>query len=76
MALEGASSVINARRCVHKLLLSLPKTNKYKAFDHNLGHLDDYLYVLSMGTLVVTVRQAQSWTDATVAEVLPTLQGI
>ena len=28
-----------------------------------------------MGTLAVTVRQALSWTDATVAEVLHTLPG-
>ena len=77
MALEEASSVINARRCVLKLISSLLKTNKYKSSVDNLGHFDDYLlHFFSMGTLVVTVRQAQNWTDATVAEVLPTLPGI
>ena len=76
MALEEASSVINARRCVLKLISSLLKTNKYKSSVDNLGHFDDYLlHIFSMGTLVVTVNPGQSWTDATVAEAPLTLQG-
>ena len=67
MALEGVSSAINAKRCVCKLIsLSSITTTIFDIFDKKM---------FSMGTLAVTVRQAQSWTDVTVAEVLHTLLG-